>query len=128
MKPIPGLERVTPNEVNAAVGESLAWRCTNEGWVNPDNVEEPLPDYCHDLNAIWDVKEKLGLHNRDNVELRVQWVNTLRMVVGRDLPKNKAGRSVVSDVDLLNATALQHTETLLRMKELWMDVDAPQAT
>ncbi len=40
----------------------------NEGWVNPDNVEEPLPDYCHDLNAIWDAKEKLGLHNRDNVE------------------------------------------------------------
>ncbi len=35
---------------------------------------------------------------------------------------------MVSDVDLLNATALQHRETLLRMKELWMDVDAPQAT
>lgn len=47
-------------------------------------------------------------------ELRVKYLNTLRGVVSRDCPKNKAGSPLVSDYDLCDASDEQQGEALLR--------------
>lgn len=44
--------------------------------------------------------------------MRVKWVNKLRDIVARRMPKNKMGWPVVSDVDLLLATEDEREEAL----------------
>lgn len=44
--------------------------------------------------------------------MRVKWVNKLRDIVARRMPKNKMGWPVVSDVDLLLATDSEREEAL----------------
>lgn len=44
--------------------------------------------------------------------MRVKWVNKLREIVARRMPKNKMGWPVVSDVDLLLATEDEREEAL----------------
>lgn len=39
---------MTIDEQRIFVAEWLGWKCTNEGWVNPDNMEELLPDLTLD--------------------------------------------------------------------------------
>lgn len=45
-----------------------------------------------------------GLLDKNNLALRVKWVNALRALVGAESPKNKSGVSLVSDIDLILAS------------------------
>ena len=67
-----------------------------------------------DIGRYWD---KLGLHDRKNSIMRVRWINALRRVVGRRIPKNAAGAALTSDVDLLLATDEEHLEVIKEMIE-----------
>lgn len=44
--------------------------------------------------------------------LRVKWINNLRSVVEKRMPRNKSGSAVISDVDLLFATDDERKKTL----------------
>lgn len=44
--------------------------------------------------------------------MRVKWVNKLREIVSRRMPKNKMGWPVVTDVDLLLAEEWEREEAL----------------
>lgn len=71
---------MTQEQLNQAFYESLGWRCTNEGWVNPDNAEECLPDLTIDTvrNAVMGLtKEKLAVFNHHLSQAEKQWVRTL---------------------------------------------------
>ena len=71
---------------------------------------KPLPDYLTDLNALAAARD----HLINTPELRIRWVNTLRDVVGRTCTRrNKLGKPLVSDIDLLFATPEQLAETLV---------------
>lgn len=50
------------------------------------------------------------LRDRDNLSLRTYWINALRDIVGRRCPKNKMGAPIVSDVDILLASAAEFAE------------------
>lgn len=80
---------------------------------------DSLPYYFDSLDDLYLVEENVGLHNRENTELRVKWINTLRDIVGRDCPKNKSGSSLVTDVDLMTAPAEKRAEALLKTLKLW---------
>jgi len=102
----------------------------DEPWLNGERCflrkdvscgfkESELPHFYDDYNAIREVEEFIGLHLRENLELRVKWVNTLRDVVARSCPKNKMGNALVSDVDLLMASTEERLETILKVLKLW---------
>jgi len=97
---------MSPNEQNIA----LAKAC---------KVKATVPDYVNDLNAIHDAKETLGINDRNNLDIRVKWVGALRDVVSRRCPLNKLGTPVVSDLDILCASAEEHAEALLRTLKKW---------
>lgn len=68
------------------------------------------------------LEEKLGLHKEDTPEemqFRIDWVNHLRTIVGRRMPKNKIGNPITSDIDLLLATIPERIEALLRATKKW---------
>lgn len=46
------------------------------------------------------------------LSLRIKWVNNLRSVVSRRMPKNKVGSPIISDVDLLLADSSEREEAL----------------
>ena len=46
-----------------------------------------------------------GLHDPANLNARVKWVAGFREVVAPRCPKNKMGTAIVSDLDLLQASA-----------------------
>jgi hypothetical protein len=83
----------------------------------PSYQTSPFPDYPNDLNALYKVEKYLGLHNRNNLALRVAWINILRDIVAEHCPKNKAGSPLVSDIDLLNATSIQRTDALIKLSK-----------
>jgi len=62
----------------------------------------------------WDecvaAEKEAGLHS--NLELRIKWINALRAIVGRRVPKNKSGVPLVTDVDLLLAEPHERMEAL----------------
>lgn len=43
---------------------------------------------------------------------KIEWVNALRAVVSRRMPRNKCGVPIISDVDLLLATESEREEAL----------------
>lgn len=59
-----------------------------------------------------------NLYDRNNVELRVKWINALRVIVGRRIPKNKAGASLTSDVDLVLSTLEEQQEAVSKISEI----------
>jgi len=85
------------------------------GEVGPFNDLMNVPDYPDDYKALYWAKLNLGLMDRSNREMRVKYVNALRKIVSLDCPKNKVGEPIVSDVDLLNANAMQQLDALLIM-------------
>lgn len=98
----------------------IHWSCGQlVGQIGAIQYYEPIPSYFNDQNAIHDAEKTIGLHNRENTPLRVKWVNSLRDIVSRDCPKNKAGAAMCSDIDLLLATAGQRCEALLRTLNKW---------
>jgi hypothetical protein len=46
-----------------------------------------------------------GLHDPANLDARVKWVACLREAVAPRCPKNKMGTAIISDINLLQATA-----------------------
>ena len=97
-------------------GELIGGRPNTQNCGEPINIA--IPDY-DDLNEIHNAEIMCGLHNRDNMQLRVRWVNILRDVVAPRCPTNSAGTPVVSDIDIYQATAAERTEALLRALKLW---------
>ena len=65
-----------------------------------------------DLNDCHEAEKQAGLHDRDNRALRVKWINNLRKIVSRRCPVNKAGSSLVTDVDIMTASAAERAEAL----------------
>ena len=58
----------------------------------------------------------IGLTDRDNLDIRVDWINALRTIVSRRLPKNKSGMSLISDIDLMLADDDERIEALEKIK------------
>lgn len=77
-----------------------------------------IPD---SLSFLHDLAKQLELHDRDNLEKRVKWINNLRKVVGRRIPKNKSGTALTSDIDLMCATGEEMCEAILRTFGKWKD-------
>ena len=68
------------------------------------------------LYNVRDQEEAIGLLDRTNTALRVRWVNALRTIVGAEMPKNKSGVSLVSDIDLILASDEQRLAALEKIK------------
>ena len=68
------------------------------------------------LHNVREQEEALGLLDRTNTALRVKWVNALRAIVGAEMPKNKSGVSLVSDIDLILASDDQRLMALEKIK------------
>lgn len=63
--------------------------------------------------------DKAGLHDPNNMSLRVKWVSTLHDIVARRCPKNRAGSPAVSDIDKLLASDDELLEAFLKTLNLW---------
>lgn len=70
-------------------------------------------DYRRDHTAIHIALHRFGVFNRDNTDLRVKWVNRLRSLVDKRMPKNKSGSPLTTDIDMFSATAEEHADALL---------------
>lgn len=68
------------------------------------------------LDQCFEEAKSLGLHDRSNHVLRVKWINSLRAIVSRRVPKNKMGNPLVNDVDLMTATAEEMAESFKKLK------------
>lgn len=71
------------------------------------------------LMALYNVRDQekaIGLLDKTNTALRVRWVNALRTIVGAEMPKNKSGVSLVSDIDLILASDDQRLAALEKIK------------
>ena len=110
------LKRVTRKGKDDPKGVVL-WYCEEHhgGAASYDEV----PFYPRSFQALRQAGIKLGLHDTDNLELRVKWINALRMVVSRRCPKNNSGTPIVSDIDLLNASEEERCEALVRAIGKW---------
>lgn len=68
----------------------------------------------------WDslilAEKELGIYNRENVSIRVKWINILRSIVAQKCPKNKMGSPLISDVDLLTASLEERSTALQKTK------------
>jgi hypothetical protein len=87
-------------------------------------VPAPLACYEESLDLLHALARHLGLHDRSRPALRVKWINALRMVVSRRMPKNHVGAALVSDVDLMTAEPLEVAEAILRACGEWKEVAA----
>lgn len=61
-------------------------------------------------------EQTLGLLDKNNLQLRVRWVNALRTIVGSSMPKNKSGCPLVSDIDLILASDEDRFAALEKIK------------
>ena len=122
---------MTSTEINIAIAEACGWeykslqptrRGTKLPWMASDWRHEvhqkhwkrrSYPrDYSSDLNAIAEARRQLIV----GTSLRVKFLNTLRAIVSRrpDIPLNKVGTALVSDYDMVDATALEQAEAILK--------------
>ena len=110
------LKRVTRKGKDDPEGVVL-WYCEEHhgGAASYDEV----PFYPRSFMALREAEIALGIHDTDNLELRVKWINALRMVVSRRCPKNNSGSPMVSDIDLLTASEGERCEALVRALKLW---------
>jgi hypothetical protein len=61
-------------------------------------------------------EQGVGLLDKNNLQLRVRWVNALRAIVGSSMPKNKSGCPLVSDIDLILASDEDRFAALEKIK------------
>ena len=61
-------------------------------------------------------EQGVGLLDKNNLQLRVRWVNALRTIVGSSMPKNKSGCPLVSDIDLILASDADRFAALEKIK------------
>lgn len=85
------------------------------GLTHPNNIIRPT--YEHVRLA----EDRCFKHPNTLLKKRIRWVNTLRKIVGRRMPKNKVGQPIIGDVDLLLATKEERVEAILRTYDLWGD-------
>jgi hypothetical protein len=57
------------------------------------------------LDAVVRAEADHGLHDPANLDARVKWVACFREVVALRCPRNAVGTAIVSDLDLLQASA-----------------------
>lgn len=74
------------------------------------------PNYPADHSAIHEARKSIATPAE-----RVRYLNELRTILFRRLPKNAAGETIISDYDLLNAEAVEHAEAFLRACDLWKE-------
>lgn len=121
---------MTPEAQRIAIAEACGWNskptafpkdagCGCSGKKPEWNSAYQLPDYPRSFKDLREAEIALGLHDTDNLELRVKWINSLRMVVSRRCPKNNSGTPIVSDIDLLNASEEERCEALVRAIGKW---------
>lgn len=70
-------------------------------------------DYHHDLNAIAAAEIRAGLHNEENLALRVKWAENLHAILAQRCPRNKAGTPLISDIHKMLASASERTQALI---------------
>ena len=118
---------MTPEAINRAIAEWRGWKlCTapilgggmHSWWEHPDLKHfQELPDYCHDLNAIQGAVLD-GMPNQVPQgfyhPLSYEYENNLHIATG-GTPYSWNGWAV------LNATAAQRCEALLRTLGLWKE-------
>jgi len=68
-----------------------------------DLGEIPGPFESIDMTII--AERRCGLHDPANLDARVKWVACFREVVALRCPRNAVGTAIVSDIDLLQASA-----------------------
>lgn len=98
---------------NPIIGSNGCCYLDREGVFNERDIEVPrcenfndgCPDYLTEASDIAEAERRLGLYDRSNTRLRVQWVNYLHDILGAQpgCPVNKVGTPVVSDIDKLLA-------------------------
>lgn len=76
--------------------------------------------FVRELRYLHELCSKLGLMERSNQILRVKWVNNLRTIVSRRMPKNKSGTALTTDVDLLLAEPEEIAESILKTFDKWL--------
>lgn len=123
---------MTDKEINIAIAQACGWkqigkydpcRGISPQWENVKSfdgspIEAPIwdiPDYVNDHSAIYAAEKYIGLHDRNNLELRVKWVGILRDLVAPFCPLNKVGTSVVSDIDILTADSRIKAMALVKL-------------
>lgn len=65
-----------------------------------------------DWNQLIEAEQSIGLDHPENLPLRIRWINKLRDIVCKRMPKNKAGNPIISDVDVMRATLEERIEAL----------------
>jgi hypothetical protein len=121
---------MTDEEINIAIAQACGWvriykssplGCAGQLVGLPPNAmptfenECLIPDYINDHSAIYAAEKYIGLHDRNNLELRVKWVGILRDLVAPFCPLNKVGTSVVSDIDILTADSRIKAMALVKL-------------
>jgi hypothetical protein len=120
-----GIKKMTKEEQRIAILEHLGWTDLVRGQyclrgTSPDGTKNRIPpNHPNNREALYDLQEKIGLMNKDDNKLRVKWINTLRGIVSRRMPKNKMGWPITSDVDVILATNEELTESILTVIGKW---------
>jgi len=109
------------NEINIAVAEACGWTITSRGDAasrplvkRPPEIitSQPIPDYCHDLNAMHEAEKIL-----DGPELALMKSELVTITV----------REGLDAWVCFHATARQRAEAFLRVKGLWNEPTAKDA-
>lgn len=77
-------------------------------------------DIPHNSGITFDMIHSCRKHI-NTPQLKVKYLNNLRNIVSRRLPRNKMGQAIVSDYDLVNASAEEHCETFMKVMDLWKE-------
>lgn len=98
-------------------------RITGWSWVPTYEVPEKgafffgdsvFPHQWPSWETLIKIEEAVGLTKRENVALRVKWINGMRSIVALRCPKNKMGAALVTDVDLMFATFEERLQALVK--------------
>jgi hypothetical protein len=107
---------MTDQEINIAIAQACGWKwfgCLNGNPKQPaafppsdKNMSRPIPDYCHDLNAMHEAVFVLSVGSASQpgqYETYCQWLDR------------------ITGDDGYSATARQRAEAFLRCMGLWRD-------
>ena len=114
---------MTNKEINIAIAESCGWSDFSSAGYDgsiqygrkplSSSASWELPNYCSDLNAMREAEQKMwGI----NWELRAEFIYQLAKVIN---PTD--GYRMQEGIDLLDATARQRAEALLKSINEWGD-------
>lgn len=101
---------MNPEQQRIAIAEACEWKQIPDGrWKLDEKVEQFLPDYLNDLNAMHEA-EKVLMDEQD-----LEYSESLEQVVGARFNSNNG-----EDMRRLrSATAAQRAEAFLRTLNLW---------